>query len=231
MHPPPPARRASPSRAPRRRRRRHGGGVRALVRRRWGDPRHRCPRAPAGDRRGLPEHCRCGDQACTARGPRGGPAVHGGERRRACRRRPDPDPRGPHHHRSRSRGDRPGTGGLEAGRPRCAAPGHAGTRTDPAGEIGGLDPELPTPWAEIDLCRRIWRSGERVAVQASSRVLTRIPPDRCSNGCRSSAPGSSWRCSSTAASRTHCSPSCCCCRWRRSCACSARSPRPPPGQL
>ena len=42
-------------------------------------------------------------------------------------------------------------------------------------EIGGLDPELPTPWAEIDLCRRIWRSGERVAVQASSRVLHPYP--------------------------------------------------------
>lgn len=38
-------------------------------------------------------------------------------------------------------------------------------------EVGGLDPDLPTPWAEIDLCRRIWRSGERVAVQASARVL------------------------------------------------------------
>ena len=38
-------------------------------------------------------------------------------------------------------------------------------------EVGSLDPELPTPWAEIDLCRRIWRSGERVAVQAGARVL------------------------------------------------------------
>lgn len=38
-------------------------------------------------------------------------------------------------------------------------------------EIGGLDPDLPAPWAEIDLCRRIWRSGERVAVQAAARVL------------------------------------------------------------
>ncbi|MDN5899331.1 MAG: hypothetical protein L0H74_04620 [Brachybacterium sp.] len=38
-------------------------------------------------------------------------------------------------------------------------------------EIGGLDPDLPAPWAEIDLCRRIWRSGERVAVQSSARVL------------------------------------------------------------
>lgn len=38
-------------------------------------------------------------------------------------------------------------------------------------EIGGLDPDLPAPWAEIDLCRRIWRSGERVAVQSGARVL------------------------------------------------------------
>ncbi|WP_299304557.1 hypothetical protein [uncultured Brachybacterium sp.] len=42
-------------------------------------------------------------------------------------------------------------------------------------EVGGLDPDLPAPWAEIDLCRRIWRSGERVAVQASSRVLHPSP--------------------------------------------------------
>src|SRR5690606_13255073 len=38
-------------------------------------------------------------------------------------------------------------------------------------ESGGLDPDLPAPWAEVDLCRRVWRSGERVAVQASARVL------------------------------------------------------------
>nr|WP_245349230.1 hypothetical protein [Brachybacterium fresconis] len=38
-------------------------------------------------------------------------------------------------------------------------------------EVGGLDPDLPAPWAEIDLCRRVWRSGERVAVQSSARVL------------------------------------------------------------
>lgn len=38
-------------------------------------------------------------------------------------------------------------------------------------DIGGLDPDLPAPWAEIDLCRRIWRSGERVAVQSAARVL------------------------------------------------------------
>src|SRR5699024_4656757 len=37
--------------------------------------------------------------------------------------------------------------------------------------IGWLDPDLPTPWAEIDLCHRVWRSGERVAVQSSARVL------------------------------------------------------------
>lgn len=38
-------------------------------------------------------------------------------------------------------------------------------------EVGGLDPGLPAPWAEIDLCHRVWRHGERVAVQARSRVL------------------------------------------------------------
>ena len=38
-------------------------------------------------------------------------------------------------------------------------------------ELGGLDPELPAPWAEIDLCHRVWRSGERVAVQSGARVL------------------------------------------------------------
>lgn len=37
--------------------------------------------------------------------------------------------------------------------------------------LGGLDPDLPGPWAEIDLCRRVWRSGERVAVQSEARVL------------------------------------------------------------
>ncbi|GAA4521619.1 hypothetical protein GCM10023160_08720 [Brachybacterium paraconglomeratum] len=42
-------------------------------------------------------------------------------------------------------------------------------------EVGGLDPDLPSPWAEIDLCRRIWRSGERVAVQSSSRALHPYP--------------------------------------------------------
>ena len=42
-------------------------------------------------------------------------------------------------------------------------------------EIGGLDPDLPAPWAEIDLCRRIWRSGERVAVQSAARVLHPAP--------------------------------------------------------
>lgn len=44
-------------------------------------------------------------------------------------------------------------------------------------QVGGLDPDLPAPWAEIDLCRRIWRSGERVAVQSASRVL-HPHPDR-----------------------------------------------------
>src|SRR5699024_12267219 len=38
-------------------------------------------------------------------------------------------------------------------------------------EVGGLDPDLPTPWAEIDLCHRVWRHGERVAVQSDARVL------------------------------------------------------------
>jgi GT2 family glycosyltransferase len=38
-------------------------------------------------------------------------------------------------------------------------------------ELGGLDPELPAPWAEIDLCHRVWRSGERVSVQSAARVL------------------------------------------------------------
>lgn len=42
-------------------------------------------------------------------------------------------------------------------------------------EVGGLDPDLPTPWAEIDLCHRVWRHGERVAVQASARVLFPAP--------------------------------------------------------
>lgn len=38
-------------------------------------------------------------------------------------------------------------------------------------DLGGFDPDLPAPWAEIDLCRRVWRSGERVAVQSRARVL------------------------------------------------------------
>ena len=38
-------------------------------------------------------------------------------------------------------------------------------------ELGGLDPDLTAPWAEIDLCHRVWRSGERVAVQSAARVL------------------------------------------------------------
>src|SRR5690625_7536968 len=38
-------------------------------------------------------------------------------------------------------------------------------------EVGGLDPDLPTPWEEIDLCHRVWRHGERVAVQSDARVL------------------------------------------------------------
>lgn len=42
-------------------------------------------------------------------------------------------------------------------------------------EVGGLDPDLPEPWAEIDLCRRVWRSGERVAVQSAASVLSPHP--------------------------------------------------------
>ncbi|MGO2312679.1 hypothetical protein ACTXKH_07210 [Brachybacterium tyrofermentans] len=42
-------------------------------------------------------------------------------------------------------------------------------------DVGGLDPDLPEPWAEIDLCRRIWRSGERVAVQSAARVVSPHP--------------------------------------------------------
>lgn len=42
-------------------------------------------------------------------------------------------------------------------------------------ELDGLDPDLPAPWAEIDLCHRVWRSGERVAVQSAARVLTPHP--------------------------------------------------------
>lgn len=42
-------------------------------------------------------------------------------------------------------------------------------------DVGPLDPDLPPPWAEIDLCRRIWRSGERVAVQSAARVQHRMP--------------------------------------------------------
>ena len=38
-------------------------------------------------------------------------------------------------------------------------------------DCGGLDPDLPAPWAEIDLCHQVWRRGERVAVQAAARVL------------------------------------------------------------
>lgn len=42
-------------------------------------------------------------------------------------------------------------------------------------DVGGLDPDLPDPWAEIDLCRRVWRSGERVAVQSAARVVSPHP--------------------------------------------------------
>lgn len=39
-------------------------------------------------------------------------------------------------------------------------------------DLGGLDPDLPSPYAEIDLCQRVWRSGERVAVNPAARVLS-----------------------------------------------------------
>lgn len=41
--------------------------------------------------------------------------------------------------------------------------------------VGGFDAALPTPWAEIDLCQRVWRSGDRVAVVGPSRVLASAP--------------------------------------------------------
>lgn len=42
-------------------------------------------------------------------------------------------------------------------------------------EAGGLDADLPAPWAEIDLCHRVWRGGERVAVQSAARALAPTP--------------------------------------------------------
>jgi GT2 family glycosyltransferase len=41
--------------------------------------------------------------------------------------------------------------------------------------VGGLDPSLPSPWAECDLCERVWRSGQRVAVVAEARALAPRP--------------------------------------------------------
>ncbi|MEE1649593.1 hypothetical protein V1260_02180 [Brachybacterium sp. J144] len=41
--------------------------------------------------------------------------------------------------------------------------------------VGVLDPDLPGPWAEIDLCRRVWRGGDRVAVQSRARTLHPLP--------------------------------------------------------
>lgn len=38
--------------------------------------------------------------------------------------------------------------------------------------IGGFDPAMPSPWAEIDLCHRVWRNAERVAVVAGARVVS-----------------------------------------------------------
>ncbi|MFC0674475.1 hypothetical protein [Brachybacterium hainanense] len=40
---------------------------------------------------------------------------------------------------------------------------------------GGFDAALPTPWAEIDLCQRVWRGGERVAVIAEARAVSPAP--------------------------------------------------------
>ncbi|CAM3967532.1 glycosyltransferase family 2 protein [Helcobacillus massiliensis] len=37
-------------------------------------------------------------------------------------------------------------------------------------DVGGFDPALASPWAELDLCQRIWRSGERVTAVSDSRV-------------------------------------------------------------
>ncbi|QCR53623.1 hypothetical protein C1N80_08540 [Brachybacterium sp. SGAir0954] len=42
-------------------------------------------------------------------------------------------------------------------------------------ELGGLDPVLPAPWAEIDLCQRVWRAGERVVVQPAARTEVPAP--------------------------------------------------------
>lgn len=42
-------------------------------------------------------------------------------------------------------------------------------------DVGGLDADLPAPWAEIDLCHRVWRGGDRVAVQSAARVLAPTP--------------------------------------------------------
>lgn len=38
--------------------------------------------------------------------------------------------------------------------------------------VGGFDPAMPTPWAEIDLCHRVWRNAERVAVVADAKVVS-----------------------------------------------------------
>ncbi|GAA1712184.1 hypothetical protein [Brachybacterium phenoliresistens] len=43
-------------------------------------------------------------------------------------------------------------------------------------DVGGFDAALPAPWAEIDLCHRVWRGGERVAVVAAARAVSPAPP-------------------------------------------------------
>lgn len=41
--------------------------------------------------------------------------------------------------------------------------------------LDGLDAALPSPWAEIDLCHRVWRGGERVAVRPQAHVTSPEP--------------------------------------------------------
>ncbi|MDO5645543.1 MAG: hypothetical protein Q4G21_07660 [Dermabacter sp.] len=36
--------------------------------------------------------------------------------------------------------------------------------------LGGMDPQLTSPWAEIDVSQRVWRAGERVRVVPSATV-------------------------------------------------------------
>lgn len=43
-------------------------------------------------------------------------------------------------------------------------------RTATLTRLGGFDPALTSPWAELELSQRVWRSGERVATSADSHV-------------------------------------------------------------